>query len=134
MGILGDVNNDNQVDIADALLVLLYTLERFSFVAPNQGNIALGDVDEDGQIDLADVLLIMTYIANPLDPTLPDGIGLASDRDRAVLITLYEATGGANWDENTNWLISTYPLDQWYGVTTDDEGAGPLAWTSPGIG
>ena len=122
MGILGDVNNDNQVDIADALLVLLYTLERFSFVAPNQGNIALGDVDEDGQIDLADVLLIMTYIANPLDPTLPDGIGLASDRDRAVLITLYEATGGANWDENTNWLISTYSLDQWDGVYTDDEG------------
>ena len=122
VGILGDVNNDNQVDIADALLVLLYTLERFSFVAPNQGNIALGDVNEDGQIDIADVLLIMTYIANPLDPTLPDGIGLATDRERAVLVSLYWATGGANWENNTNWLINTYPLDQWYGVTTDDEG------------
>ena len=122
VGILGDVNNDNQVDIADALLVLLYTLERASFVAPNQGNIALGDVNEDGQIDIADVLLIMTYIANPLDPTLPDGIGLASDRERAVLVSLYWATGGANWENNTNWLINTYPLDQWYGVTTDDEG------------
>ena len=122
VGILGDVNNDNQVDIADALLVLLYTLERISFAAPNQGNIALGDVNEDGQIDIADVLLIMTYIANPLDPTLPDGIGLGTDRDRAVLIALYEATGGANWDENTNWLSSTYSLDQWDGVYTDDEG------------
>ena len=122
VGILGDVNNDNQVDIADALLVLLYTLERFSFAAPNQGNIALGDVNEDGQIDIADVLLIMTYIANPLDPTLPDGIGLGSDRDRAVLIALYEATGGNNWDDNTNWLSSTYPLAQWYGVETDDAG------------
>ena len=124
VGILGDVNNDNQVDIADALLVLLYTLERVSFAAPNQGNIALGDVNEDGQIDIADVLLIMTYIANPLDPTLPDGIGLGSDRDRTVLIALYEATGGDNWDENTNWLISisTYPLNLWYGVDTDDEG------------
>ena len=124
VGILGDVNNDNQVDIADALLVLLYTLERISFVAPNQGNIALGDVNEDGQIDIADVLLIMTYIANLLDPTLPDGIGLGTDRDRAVLIALYEATGGTNWDENTNWLISssTYPLNLWYGVDTDDEG------------
>ena len=129
--ILGDVNNDNQVDIADALLVLLYTLERFSFVAPNQGNIALGDVNEDGLINLADVLLIMTYIANPLDPTLPDGIGLATEQtavavaveqDRAVLIALYEATGGDNWEDNTNWLISTSPLDQWYGVTTDDAG------------
>ena len=122
VGILGDVNNDNQVDIADALLVLLYTLERVSFVAPNQGNIALGDVNEDGQIDIADVLLIMTYIANPLDPMLSDGIGLGSDRDRAVLIALYEATGGNNWDDNTNWLSSTYPLAQWYGVETDDSG------------
>ena len=132
-GILGDVNNDNQVDIEDALLVLLYTLERFSFAAPNQGNIALGDVNEDGQIDVADVLLIMTYVANPLDPTLPDGIGLdptlpdgiglASDRDRAVLIALYKATGGVNWKNNTNWLINNaYSLDQWYGVETDDEG------------
>ena len=131
VGILGDVNNDNQVDIADALLVLLYTLERFSFVAPNQGNIALGDVNEDDQIDIADVLLIMTYIANPLDPTLPDGIGLATEQttvaiaveqDRAVLIALYEATDGDNWYHNTNWLVSTYPLDQWDGVDTDDEG------------
>ena len=122
VGILGDVNNDNQVDIADALLVLLYTLERFSFVAPNQGNIALGDINGDGQIDLADVLLIMTYVANPLDPMLPDGIGLATDQDRAVLIALYETTGGANWENNTNWLISTYPLTEWYGVETDDAG------------
>ena len=113
------------------MLVLLYTLERFSFVAPNQGNIALGDVNEDGLINLADVLLIMTYIANPIDPTLPDGIGLATEQttiaiaveqDRAVLIALYEATGGDNWKNNTNWLISTSPLDQWYGVTTDDGG------------
>ena len=131
VGILGDVNNDNQVDIADALLVLLYTLERISFVAPNQGNIALGDVNADGLINLADGLLIMTYIANPLDPTLPDGIGLATEQttveiaveqDRAVLIALYEATDGDNWKDNTNWLSSTSPLDQWYGVTTDDAG------------
>ncbi|MYC69967.1 MAG: hypothetical protein F4X17_04575, partial [Gemmatimonadetes bacterium] len=121
VGILGDVNNDNQVDIADALLVLLYTLERASFVAPNQGNIALGDVNEDGQIDIADVLLIMTYIANPLDPTLPDEIGLAADPDRAVLIVLYGTTGGDNWEDNTNWL-SEVPLNEWYGVTTDYEG------------
>ena len=131
VGILGDVNNDNQVDIADALLVLLYTLERVSFVAPNQGNIALGDVNKDGQVDLADVLLIMTYIANPLDPTLPEGIGLAADQttgaiavdqDRAVLIALYEATGGDNWRNDTNWLISPYSLDQWHGVETNGVG------------
>ena len=41
--------------------------------------------------------------------------------DRAVLVVLYAATGGANWEDNTNWL-SAAPLDEWYGVTTDEEG------------
>ena len=42
---------------------------------------------------------------------------VAVDQDRAVLIDLY-----GNWGYNTNWLISTYPLEQWDGVTIDDEG------------
>ena len=40
---------------------------------------------------------------------------------RAALVTLYEATDGANWNKNTNWL-SDAPLGEWYGVTTDDDG------------
>ena len=40
--------------------------------------------------------------------------------DRAVLVALYEATNGDNWTDNTNWL-SDKPLDEWFGVTTDDE-------------
>ena len=38
---------------------------------------------------------------------------------RAVLVTLYHATDGANWNHNDNWL-SDKPLGEWYGVTTDD--------------
>ena len=130
VGILGDVNNDQQVDVADVLLVLIYTLSDGPFVAPNQGDIALGDVNVDGQIDIADVLLIMTYVANPLDPTLPAGIGLTTEQttvagtfeqNRAVLIALYEATDGDHWRDNTNWQ-SDAPLSEWYGVTTDAEG------------
>ena len=49
-----------------------------------------------------------------------DGSGSVG-ADRAVLVALYEATGGANWKDNTNWL-SAAPLDEWYGVTTDEEG------------
>ena len=41
--------------------------------------------------------------------------------DRAALVALYNATDGANWHVNTNWL-SDAPLGEWYGVTTNDEG------------
>ena len=41
--------------------------------------------------------------------------------DRAALVALYDATGGANWANNRNWL-SDRPLGEWYGVTTDGDG------------
>ena len=41
--------------------------------------------------------------------------------DRAALVALYNAAGGANWTNNTNWL-SARPLDEWHGVTTDSNG------------
>ena len=47
--------------------------------------------------------------------------GPESATDRAVLVALYNATGGANWTDNTNWL-STVPISEWYGVVTDDGG------------
>ena len=40
---------------------------------------------------------------------------------RAVLVALYNATDGVNWNRNDNWL-SDEPLGEWYGVTTDDDG------------
>ena len=45
----------------------------------------------------------------------------SSIADRAVLVAFYEATNGADWGNNTNWL-SDEPLDQWHGVTIDDDG------------
>jgi len=41
--------------------------------------------------------------------------------DRAALVALYNATDGANWANNTNWL-SDEPLGDWYGVTTRADG------------
>ena len=41
--------------------------------------------------------------------------------DRAALVALYNATDGATWRNNVNWL-SDEPLDAWEGVTTDDRG------------
>ena len=36
-------------------------------------------------------------------------------------MAFYNATGGANWTFNTNWL-SNEPLSEWRGVTTNDDG------------
>ena len=41
--------------------------------------------------------------------------------DRAALEALYEATGGADWADSTNWKTDA-PLNQWHGVWTDDGG------------
>ena len=41
--------------------------------------------------------------------------------DRAALVALYNATGGANWTNNTNWLTNE-ALSEWHGVTTDVSG------------
>ena len=73
-GILGDVNNDGQVDISDALYVMLY-IEDNSTILPNNGDISLGDVNEDGGVNFADALILIRYIADPADPLLPTGIG-----------------------------------------------------------
>ena len=41
--------------------------------------------------------------------------------DRAVLEALYDATGGPDWIDNTNWKTAA-PLGEWFGVTTDTAG------------
>ena len=40
---------------------------------------------------------------------------------RDALLAIYEATGGSDWNNSYYWL-SEVPLDEWYGVTTDDNG------------
>ena len=41
--------------------------------------------------------------------------------DRDVLVTLYNATDGTNWTNDTYWL-SDRPIGEWPGVTTDGNG------------
>ena len=47
--------------------------------------------------------------------------------DRVALVALYDATGGPGWTDNTNWKTSA-PLDEWFGVRTDDDGR--VEWLS----
>lgn len=42
-------------------------------------------------------------------------------RERKALVEFYEAAGGDNWDNNTNWC-SDAPVSEWYGVGTNGEG------------
>ena len=72
--IWGDVDANGQVDVFDALLVGLYSLDP-TIAIPNDGDISLGDVNRDGRIDITDAYLIATYIVNPTDPSLPARIG-----------------------------------------------------------
>ena len=41
--------------------------------------------------------------------------------DRDILEVLYNATAGADWTDDNNWL-SDRPLGEWYGVETNDQG------------
>ena len=41
--------------------------------------------------------------------------------EKAALVALYNATGGANWTNRTNWLTNV-PVGQWHGVITDAKG------------
>lgn len=41
--------------------------------------------------------------------------------ERDALVALYEATNGDNWKNNANWCTDA-PLEEWYGVTTDELG------------
>ncbi len=103
-GILGDVNNDGQVDLADALLVVVFNLDP-SITAPNNGNIGLGDVTDDGQVNLVDLLAIMTYITNSSDASLPTGIGQAATRVNWVAGPIHRLTNdaGVAYDANLVW-------------------------------
>lgn len=55
-------------------------------------------------------------------PATPDTVAVTSSHpDRGVLVALYHATDGPNWNRSDNWLTDV-PLGQWEGVTTDTDG------------
>ena len=58
---------------------------------------------------------------NDLFGQLPFCAGTSVASDRAALVSLYNATSGANWANNSGWL-SNAPMGRWHGVTTDSSG------------
>ena len=55
------------------------------------------------------------------DPAEPDPEPPRISPDRDALVAIYNATDGANWRRNSNWLTDA-PVDEWHGVDTDAAG------------
>ena len=105
--ILGDVNNDGQVDVSDVLYVALYSRNP-SVILPNNGDISLGDVNGDGMVDVADALLLIQYITDPSDPALPPGIGQAAS---VTSVNLDIALSHIYWTDSSRGTIYRANLD-----------------------
>ena len=128
--LLGDVDNNGRVNIADALLVTAYSIDN-SIAMPNNGDISLGDVNEDGRIDIVDAWLLETYSTNPSDPIVPSGIGqpVASDVGQTAPPDNHGDTQSAatqiNVGSATNGYLSAGDID-YFQVEVDDLGTGTL--------
>ena len=68
-GILGDVDNNGQVDMNDGFLVMMYFADP-AVSMPNSGDIVLGDVNCDRRTNWLDAWLIVTYVIDPSDPAV----------------------------------------------------------------
>ena len=66
-------------------------------------------------------LLIGAALAGPARPLRAQEASGTAATDRAALMALYEATGGARWTVNHNWGSSA-PLGTWHGVTVSVQG------------
>ena len=104
------------------------------------GRVTHLDLDNNGlageipaALDSLPALESLHLSGNRLTGCVPEGLWYVPDNDfdrlslpfctvdKAVLVALYDATGGPNWRNNTGWLTDA-PMGQWHGVTTDVSG------------
>ncbi len=65
----------------------------------------------------AAVAVAAFFLAFAAGAAAQDGV----ETDRAALEALYDAAGGVDWNDSTNWKTAA-PLGEWHGVTTDADG------------
>ena len=88
------------------------------------------ETEEEANADRLRNLSLDCYFAQTdvHNPGVPGTIAAAQGNaasDRAALDALYDATGGPDWTDSTNWKTSA-PIGEWFGVTTD--AAGRVTW------
>ena len=90
---------------------------------------AFGIVSASGQLQTSAALDYETKSSYAVTVSVSDGnsgadsinVTINVTADRAALVALYNATGGADWTINTNWLTNE-PLSEWHRVETDADG------------
>lgn len=80
--------------------------------------------DIEGNQMIRDVTSKLDFTRNKYKTTTFEFIpthNVTKEKERNALIAIYNALGGENWTNNTNWC-SEQPVDEWYGVDTDADG------------
>ena len=77
---------------------------------------------------------VLTCLLALLGVLLPAVEAPAQDlsSDKVALEAVYNATGGANWTDNTNWL-SSQPVGDWHGVTVSNGRVTRLSLANNGL-
>ena len=73
---------------------------------------------DDTQLCVPETDEIISWLGGIPDTRLT---GYCGEKDREVLIALYNATNGPDWNFNDGWLTDA-PLNEWFGITTDRNG------------
>ena len=102
-----DFNDDGTVNSID---YALFTLQ-WGTRAGGENWDAKFDLNSDGVIDSTDYALFTLNWGK----TFP----VTTQNARDVLVALYNATGGANWTNKTNWL-SNNDISTWHGVSVSN--------------
>ena len=80
-----------------------------------------GDKGDPGEPGKAEPVSEPTVVLTPVPSPSPAALSPA-EMDRAALVAFYTAAGGDSWNLTRHNWVSAMPLDDWYGVTTDEDG------------
>ena len=82
------------------------------------GSPAIVTLQDDGETEIK---IVVTAPDGMTTRTYEITVTRCGEDDIWALSRFYEAVGGQNWNDNTNWN-SQEPLDRWFGVGTDEDG------------